>query len=179
VQLAAKGKFPAFRQYYATLRGTRAATFESASLDSNTVNLRYPAAGWQVADNAAIGGSFSQADKDGRHTLGAYAGTGERGELMRKYLFLKPGSYRFAARYLAQDNAPDSEVRWDLQCLSASGNTAKWFVATPVRQGSFATTQEFALGNDCPNQMLVLQVAGGSGQLGAEFTLRSVDIARR
>jgi hypothetical protein len=109
----------------------------------------------------------------------AFAGTGERGELMRKYLFLKPGNYRFAARYLAQESAPDSEIRWDLQCLSASGNAAKWFVATPVGQGSFAAAQDFTLGSDCANQMLVLQVAGGSGQLGTEFTLRSVDILRR
>lgn len=49
----------------------------------------------------------------------------------------------------------------------------------PVSQGSFATTQDFAIGADCANQALILQVAGGSGQLGAEFTLRSVDISRR
>lgn len=178
-QLAAKGKFPAFRQYYLSLKGNHASTFEAASFGKDTVNLRYPAAGWQIADNPAIGGAFSQADKDGRHTLAAFAGSGERGELMRKYLFLKPGNYRFAARYSAQDGAADSETKWELQCLSASGNASKWIAAEPIRQGSFASTQDFSLGPDCPNQLLALQVAGGSGQLGAEFTLRSVDIIRR
>lgn len=178
-QLAAKNKFPAFRQYYLSLRGSRESTLATASLTKDTVNLRYPVAGWQIVESPAIGGAFSQADKAGRHSLAAFAGSGERGEVMRKYLFLKPGNYRFAARYQVLEGAPDSEIRWDLQCLSAKANVSKWFATTPVRQGNFATTQDFTLGSDCANQALVLQVAGGSGQLGAEFTLRSVDIVRR
>ncbi len=179
VQLATKSRFPAFRQYYLSLKGNHASTFETASLNNDTVNVRYPAAGWQLVDNAAIGGAFSQADKNGGHSLAAFAGTGERGELMRKYLFLKPGNYRFAARYSAVETAPESEVRWELQCFAASENVSKWFVATPVRKGSFVSTQDFNISADCPNQLLALQVAGGSGQLGAEFTVRSVDVDRR
>jgi hypothetical protein len=38
---------------------------------------------------------------------------------------------------------------------------------------------DFDLGADCRNQMLILQVAGGSGQTGMEFTLRSVNIKPR
>jgi hypothetical protein len=178
-KLATSSKFSAFRQYYLSLVGSKAVTLTTASLNSNTVNLRYPAAGWQIADRPAIGGSFSQAGKKGQSMLNGFAGSGERGELMKKYLFLKPGNYRFVARHQSQETAPDSEVRWDLQCLSASGNKARWFVATPVRRGSFDTGQDFSLGPDCPIQMLVLNVAGGSGQLGAEFTARSVDILRR
>jgi hypothetical protein len=98
---------------------------------------------------------------------------------MRKYLFLKPGNYRFAARYSAQESAPDGEIRWDLQCLSAAGNSSKWFTAAPIRRGQASDAQEFSLGADCAYQMLILQLAGGSGQLGAEFTLQSVDITRR
>ncbi len=178
-QLAAKGKFPAFRQYYLSLAGNRSSTFASASLGNDTVNLRYPAAGWQLVDNPSIGGGFVPSGKKGYYSLTAFAGSGERGELMRKYLFLRPGNYSFLARYQAQEEASDSEIRWDLQCLSESGNIARWFAATPVRQGRFNTTQDFTIGADCSNQMLILQVAGGSGQLGAEFTLQSVDITRR
>jgi hypothetical protein len=178
-KLATASKFSAFRQYYLSLKGAKPSTLMTASLNRDTVNLRYPAAGWQMADRPAIGGSFTEADDKGRSMLGAFAGSGERGELMRKYLFLKPGNYRFMARHEAQEAAPDSEVRWDLSCLSASGNVARWFVASPVRQGRFDTAQDFSLGPDCTNQMLVLQVAGGSGQLGAEFTVRQVDIVRR
>lgn len=179
VQLAAKAKFPAFRQYYHSLPGSTSAALRLASLDSNTVNLAYPVAGWQLVDNPAIGGTFSPADKDGRHSLLAFAGSSERGELMRKYLFLVPGNYRFAARYDAQESAPDSELRWNMQCLAASGNVMKWSASTEVRKGRSAVAEEFSLGDDCLYQMLSLQVAGGSSQLGAEFTLRSVDIARR
>ena len=179
VRLASKSMFPAFRQYYLTLPGSDAATLQSASLDRKTVNLDYSSVGWQPADNAVIGGSFSVADKAGRHSFLAFAASGERGELMRKYLFLKPGDYKFIANYEAQESAPDSEIRWDMQCLSASSNIGRWFATTPVRKGRSATAQEFSLDAECPYQILSLQLAGGSSQLGAEFTLRSIDITSR
>lgn len=177
-QLAAKGRFQAFRQYYASLKGSNAATFRTAAMNRLTVNLPFSQAGWQVADNPAVGGSFSAADSQGRHRLVAFAGSGERSELMRKILFLKPGSYRFRAVYEAQDSAPDSEIRWDLLCMSAAGNTGKWFIASPVRKGRTAVSDTIQLGADCPNQLLLMLAAGGSGQLGAEFTLASVDLAK-
>jgi hypothetical protein len=178
LQLSAKSKFPTFRQYYLSLPGASDASLRTASLTKATVNLRYPAAGWQLVENPVIGGSFSQPDRQGRYSLTAFAGSGERGELMRKFLLLEPGSYRFVARYTAQEGAPDSEIRWELQCLSAAGNKSMWFTGAPVRQGTSSATQQFTLSTGCPNQLLLLQVAGGSGQLGAEFTVQSVDIVR-
>ena len=178
-QLASKNKFPAFRQYYLSLKGSNRAAFQSASLTKNTVNVRYSAVGWQVVESPGIGGSFSQPDSKGRLALSAFAGSGERGEVMRKLLFLDPGNYRFQTQYSAQDGVSDAEIRWDLQCITATGNVTKWFVTTPVREGNFAQMQDFLIGNDCRNQMLILQAAGGSSQLGAEFTLRSVNITPR
>ncbi len=178
-QLAAKSKFLAFRQYYLSLPESVDDTLQSAALNRATVNLRHNAAGWQLMDNPAIGGAFSNIDRAGRYSLSAFAGSGERGELMRKYLFLKPGSYRFAANYDAAEGADNAEIRWDLQCLSAKGNSSAWFAATPVRKGRSATAQEFEIGSNCANQMLMLQLAGGSSQIGTEFVLQSVDITRR
>jgi hypothetical protein len=175
-QLAAKNKFPAFRQYYLSLKGSNISAFRSASLTKATVNLAYPAAGWQVVENVGIGGAFSQPDGKGRFSLAAFAGSGERGEVMRKLLFLEPGNYRFKAQYSALEAVSDAEIRWDMQCITPTGNVGKWFVDTPVRKGNFANMQDFNIGNDCPTQLLILQAAGGSNQLGAEFTLRAVDV---
>ena len=175
-QLAAKNKFPAFRQFYLSLKGAGRAAFQSASLTKDTVNIPYPAMGWQVVENPGIGGSFSQANNKGQFSVSAFAGSGERGELMRKMLFLDPGSYRFRVQYSALDGVSDAEIRWDLYCVSAKGNVGKWFVDTPVRKGNFGQTQDFSIGSDCRTQLLVLQAAGGSSQLGAEFTVRSVNI---
>lgn len=174
--LANKGQFSAFERYYASLPSVRPKALQTAAMNKDTVNLRYPAAGWQLIENAAIGGAFSEADKRGAFTLSAFAGSGERGELMRKLLFLKPGSYRFTAQYDAQSSAPDSEIRWDLSCVSAKGNSGKWFTSRTVQAGRSGDVQSFTLGADCPHQLLQLQLAGGSGQLGAEFVLRSVQI---
>jgi hypothetical protein len=87
-QLAAKNKFPAFRQYYLSLKGGNKAAFQSASLTGETVNLAHPAAGWQAIENVGVGGVFSQPDARGRFSLSAFAGSGQRGEVMRKLLFL-------------------------------------------------------------------------------------------
>jgi hypothetical protein len=175
-QLAAKNKFPAFRQYYLSLKGGNKAAFQSASLTEATVNLAHPAAGWQAVENVGVGGVFSQPDAGGRFSLAAFAGSGERGEVMRKLLFLEPGSYRFQAQYAALDALSDAEIRWDMQCITPAGNVGKWFAATSVRAGDFAHTQDFTIDNDCRTQLLILQAAGGSSQLGAKFTLRSVDV---
>ncbi|TSB01917.1 hypothetical protein [Sphingorhabdus contaminans] len=174
--LANKGQFSAFERYYASLPSVRPKALQTAAMNKDTVNLRYPAAGWQLTENSAIGGAFSEADKRGAFTLSAFAGSGERGELMRKLLFLKPGSYRFTAQYDAQSSAPDSEIRWDLSCVSAKGNSGKWFTSRTVQAGRSGDVQSFTLGADCLHQLLQLQLAGGSGQLGAEFVLRSVQI---
>lgn len=178
-QLAAKFQFPAFRQYYLGLKGSNAATLQSAGLNMLSINLPHSVAGWQLVDHPAIGGTFSSADNAGRSTLLAFAGSGERGELMRKYLFLKPGNYQFSALYDAAEAAPDSEIRWEMQCLSAAANVSKWIAAAPVRQGRSSASQPFSLGTECPYQLLTLQLAGGSSQTGMEFTLRAVDIKRR
>ena len=179
LQLAAKSQFSAFRQHYATLPGSNATSLQTAALSTATVGVPYPIAGWQLAENPAIGGGFTPPDKTGRISLSAFAGSGERGELMRKYLFLKPGNYRLFASYDAVEGAPDGEIRWVLMCLSTSGNTEAWFATSPVAKGKTVTVKDFTLAADCSNQLLAMQVAGGSGQLGAEFLLRSVDIKRR
>ena len=179
LRLAAKSQFADFQRYYLSLPGSISVTLWSAGLDRSTVSLRYPAAGWQLVDNPVIGGSFLPANRTGQHQLSVFAGSGERGELMRKYLFLRPGAYRFAASYDGNDRSNEGAIRWEMQCLSAKENRVVWSATTPVSKGRLATVQTFSVGIDCPNQMLMLQLAGGSSQTGAELTLRSVVIASR
>ena len=98
---------------------------------------------------------------------------------MRKYIFLKPGSYQFSAQYDSVDDVLDSEIRWEMQCLSSNATTSKWVSAAPLQKGRSSATEAFEIGADCPNQMLILQLAGGNSQTGMEFTLRSVAIKQR
>lgn len=177
-QLAVKGKLPAFRQYYLSLPGSNAAALQSVGLGKLTVNQLYPVVGWQIADNAVIGGSFSAPNKDGAQTLTAFAGSGERGEMMRKILFLAPGQYRLRAAYSAVESSPDAEIRWDLQCLEAAGPRDLWFNIDRMQSGRFGTSQDLTIPADCPYQSLFLQLTGGSSQTGMEFTLNSLSLTR-
>jgi hypothetical protein len=178
-QLIAKNRLAAYQRYYLSLRGTRAETLRLAAMTTATVNLPYPAASWRLVDHPAIGGQFVPSGENGRFMLSAFAGSGERGELMRKVLKLSPGNYRFAARYRVDETAPDANIGWSLLCLPSASPTARWTTDSPVRAGQSQSVQDFAIGSDCPFQILQLNVAGGSGQLGAEFTLSSVDITLR
>ena len=178
-KLAEKGQFAAFQQYYLSLKGSSPVTLQSAGLNKATVNLPVAQAGWQLTEGTAFGGGFSAFGNAGTSSLTAFAGSGERGELMRKYLFLKPGTYRFSASFDAQEAAPDSEIRWEMLCLTATDKTSKWLVASPVNKGRGSQSQDFSLGSECPNQLLTLQIAGGSSQTGMDFTLRAVDIKPR
>jgi hypothetical protein len=139
-QLAAKNKFPAFRQYYLSLKDSNKAAFQSASLTEATVNLAHPAAGWQAVESVGVGGAFSQPDARGRFSLAAFAGSGQRGEVMRKLLFLEPGSYRFQAQYAALEAVSDAEIRWDMQCMTPTGNVGNWLVDTPTHRGNCKTS---------------------------------------
>jgi hypothetical protein len=177
-QLAENEKLPAFRQYFASLPNSNVESLQMVALGKATVNLRYPAAGWQVVDSAAIGGGFSAPDKNGQQKLTAFAGSGERGEMMRKILFLNPGPYRFQANYSAVESSPDAEIRWDLLCLKAAGPSALWFTVDRVKSGRFSNAQKLDIPADCPHQMLTLQLAGGSSQAGMEFTLNSLSLTR-
>jgi hypothetical protein len=134
-QLAAKNQFAAYRQYYRSLKGSNDATLRTVGFNKFNINLPFPAAGWQLTENPVISGTFSAFDKSGLSSLLAFAGSGERGELMRKYLFLEPGNYRFSAVYDAADGAPDSEIRWEMLCLSAQGNASKWVVTQGPKFG--------------------------------------------
>lgn len=176
--LALKSNFSTFERYYNSLGNAPSSALSTASMTKDTVSIAYPAAGWQLTESPSIGGGFSEPNKNGRFTLSAFAGSGERGEVMRKYLFLKPGNYRFSAQYEAQQSAADSDIRWDLICASQKTPISKWFTNKAVKSGRSGDTKAFTLTPDCPHQLLLLQVAGGSGQLGAEFVLRSVDIVR-
>lgn len=179
LRLSDRSEFYAFRQYYLSLPGSTVATLRSSALNKSTVNLRYPAAGWQLFGNPALGGAFSSADKAGRHRFSVFAGSGERGELLRKYTSLRPGAYRFSASYKGEAGSADASIRWEMACMSAEENRVTWFSTTPVSEGQFRTIQAFSISADCPNQMLRFLVAGGSSQIGAEFLLSSVNITPR
>lgn len=175
-QLAAKGQFAAFRQYFLTLPGVRAQSLTTAEFNRDTVNLAHTPAGWQLSENPAIGGSFVQQGNSGIYQLQAFAGSGERGAVIQKLLFLKPGRYRFDAAYAAEDAVSDAELRWDLQCVTAKDSPSLWTQNARLLKGRSHSSRDFAIGADCPVQRLIFQLAGGSGQLGADVTLRSVSI---
>lgn len=176
--LAAKSKFDAFQQYYTSLSGASRETLNSVGLTSATVNLRYAAAGWQILDAAAVGGGFAEKEVPGQFRFNAFAGSGERGAIMHKYLFLAPGNYRLFVEHKAVESAPDANAEWIVQCLSNQTATGIGTAMVPIREGTFTAQTEFTVAPGCPAQLLLLRAAGGSGQSGAEFTVERITLGR-
>ena len=175
-ELANKSKFAAFRQYYLSLPNTKLITLQSAAIDKRTVDLVYPAAGWRVTDSAAIGGTFSE--DSGNYRLSAFAGSGQRGTAMQKYLFLDPGNYRFAAKYRIVNGSQDSAIDWSIRCLDATAETNLLTGWGHLKGGGAALSHDFSISKSCKAQLATLQIAGGSGQTGTDFLVTSVMISR-
>lgn len=175
-KLAEKNRFDTFRKLYRVLPGSRPTALNSVGLNTDTVSLKYPVAGWSIGDHPAAGGSFSQPADNGAISVSLFAGSGERQELMRKYTFYTPGRYRFVASYNVAQTATDAQIRWDFQCISTAGNTSVWLVIAPINKGAGSSTQTFTIPAACNNQQLLLSIAGGTDQSGSEVVLQAMSI---
>lgn len=178
-RLATKSQFAAFREYYLSLPDTDRATLESVGLNRKTVGLKHAPAAWQIAEAAALGGSFATTKIKGQYRLDAFVSSGETGSIMQKLLFLKPGSYRLTAQHTALENAADARIEWIIQCLDNQQRAIPiTTAASPVKAGGFAVSADFTVTGACEAHMVVLQAAGGSAQGGAEFSVERIDLRR-
>lgn len=174
-RLASKFRFAEFEKYYLSLPNTNRSTLTSADFGSKTIGLQFAPAGWQIADADGVGGDFAPIGA-GRFRLDAYASSGERGTVMRKFMFLKPGRYRLVARQSAPDTAPDARAEWIVQCLADEKATPVGSESLAVTSGKSVAEVRFDISPECRAQAIVLQAQGGSEQGGAEFSVERIEL---
>ena len=173
-ELAGKGKFRMYKQYYTSLPGAKVAALKSTAFDTDTVGAPYPTAGWQLFEGAGVGSSFVASVDSGQSTLTVFAGSGERNIVTRKLLFLAPGRYRINVSHSSDSSSSNAEAIWDVQCVTGGGTKSLWSKTVPISRGRFSATGIFSVGSACGAEMLSLNVAGGSDQLGTEFSVEKV-----
>ena len=177
-QLAGKDQLGTFKQYYESLPNSNASALQSVAFDKNTVGTSYPTAGWQLFEDVGVGGKFVSVANTGSNVLMAFANSGQRNIVTRKLLFLPTGRYRINVSHKSDSSPSNAEATWDIQCLLAnSGTKLLWSETVPVSRGGFSVIGAFSVDSSCDAEMINLNVAGGSDQLGTEFSVEKVSIS--
>ena len=176
-QLFAKGQFAVARKYYLGLPGAKPSVLTSLGFDADNMSSRSGPLGWQLVQGASTGANWSGGEGD--QALTAFANSGERGLIARKWLFLAPGNYRIDLTF-GTANMPDaSAIEWTINCLSEAPPVTIWR-SGPMRPVSGTKAKGTAqVGYECPFQSIEIAMAGGESQNGAELSVQSVQIARQ
>ena len=177
-QLAGKDQFGTFKQYYESLPDGNAFALKSVAFNRNTVGTPYPTAGWQLFEDVGVGAKFVSGANTESNMLIAFANSGQRNIVTRKLLFLPTGKYQINISHKSDSCPSNAEVTWDMQCLiSNRGAKLLWSETVPVSRGGFSVTGVFSVDSSCDAEMINLNVAGGSDQLGTEFSIEKVSIS--
>ena len=177
LQLFAKGQFTVAQKYYLGLPGAKPRVLTSLGFEADNMSSRSGALGWQLVQGASTGANWS--GSEGHQELTAFANSGERGVVARKWLFLAPGNYRIDLTF-GSANMPDtSAIEWTVNCLSEASPVTIWR-SGPMRPTSGTNTNGIAnVTQPCPFQSIEVAMAGGESQNGAELSVQSARITQQ
>ncbi|MEP9357631.1 hypothetical protein [Sphingomonas sp. KR3-1] len=158
--------FAEARRLYSRMPGATVAQLAQVGFAPSDRNGQFGAIGWQVKSESDSGASFMVGD-DKRTILSIFANAGTTATVATKILYVRPGSYDFAARLSKLDGGEGSTVRWQLRCPAFPGNQPVWSLdSANTSPGAILTVPA-----GCPVQFLDIIASGGSGQDGLETTI--------
>ena len=173
----AKGQFAIAQKYYLGLPGAKPSVLTSLGFDTDNMSSRSGPLGWQLVQGASTGANWSGGEGD--QALTAFANSGERGLIARKWLFLAPGNYRIDLTFGAANMPVTSALEWTINCLSEAPPVTIWR-SGPMRPTSGTSTNGVAnVTQACPFQLIEAAMAGGESQSGAELSVQSAQISRQ
>lgn len=176
LQLFAKSKFAVAQKYYLSLPVAKPRVLTSLGFEADNMSLRSGALGWQLVQGASTGANWS--GREGDQALAAFANSGERGVVARKWLFLPPGSYRIDLAFGAANMPDNSTIEWTINCLSEMQPAMIWR-SGPLRPLSGSKIDGTAkIPQGCAFQSIEIAMAGGESQNGAELLVQSSQIER-
>lgn len=174
-QLAAKQQYDAAVRFYRSLDGVDRSVPTSMRLGGDATDARFAPISWQLQNAPGVGGSFDGEATADAQRLSIYAGSGERGIIMSKLLFLAPGRYVVSQQLSDISMRDGASIDWEVNCLRQSGQDRIWRATLPVRPGRFVLPP-VTVSSDCPVQSVVLLMAGGSRQEGGQAVLSRIDL---
>jgi hypothetical protein len=172
-QLVVKERYAEARQYYLSLAGVDPNVPVSIGFGKMVTNPRFAPISWEVQNTPGVGAAFEGGENGDGQRLSIFAGSGERGAVLRKLLFLAAGRYAITQEIKLQRLGGDATATWEIKCLRVGEQRVMW-------RGSFSpvvgrkTLPPFDIAADCTMQSIALVVSGGSNQDGSEVILTGV-----
>lgn len=177
VKLAAKERYLEARQYYLSLLGMGRNVPISIGFDKAVTNAEYAPISWEVQNTPGVGANFEGGEKGNRQRLNIFAGSGERGVVLRKLLFVPVGRYSIIQDIKLQRLVGGASATWELKCLRSGEERVIWrgdFIARIGRQ----SLSPFEVPIGCNVQSITLSVSGGSNQDGSDITIADVALRK-
>ena len=174
-ELLAKGHFAVARDYYLGFPSAKSNVLRSVDFDVDNMWTRSGPLGWQLVQGASTGSDWSGNSSD--QALAAFANSGERGVIARKWLFLAPGKYRIDMAFGISSMPPTSAIEWSMNCLSEAQPVSAWR-SGPLRPVSGTKAYGFVnVTPSCRFQLMEIAMVGGESQNGAELVVESLQIS--
>jgi hypothetical protein len=174
-QLIAAEQFAAAKSYFLSLKGTDPKLLISPSLFSNNVSDRFPPMAWQPRNVSASGMRISKGATQEAALL-VYAGSGERGLVAQKKLFLERGEYAIGIRFGASQMPTGGSVRWSVACAGGAAPKILWQSDLLRPQPNSLSYMKFAVPENCLAQNIEIEMVGGQEQQGAEVEIVSIKL---
>lgn len=163
------------RKFNARYRVVDPSLLTSASFPSS-FDTKDALAGWRLFELPYALPQFVQEAPNKPLRLNVVASSGARGLIASKLLVLKPGSYRFYARYGNVALVSGASISWALKCLNDERLPVVWqSSATPVATLQYA--QPVTIPEQCRAQALDLIISAAGDQSESSMDIVSVVLA--
>lgn len=176
-QLTAKKQFGDARDYYLSLEGADKMLPLQIGFGKAATDAQFAPISWQLQSTPGVGGTLAGDGQGQAQQLSLYAGSGERGTVVRKLLYLPVGRYAISQQTRAQQLSDGASGTWEVKCLSVGDDRLIWRGDFPLSTGA-RTLPPFVIPSDCSTQSIELIVAGGTSQSGSEAILERVSLSR-
>lgn len=116
---------------------------------------------------------------EGEESFHIFADTGTTGDVLERFLSIRPGRYVFAVNQEIASAGVGASATWRLDCLHNGQFVRVWELREPMVANSSQLRDEMALPNDCAHQHLTLKVNGGGDANTLDFKVTSISIKYR
>jgi hypothetical protein len=169
-QLVNGGHYTDARRLYLSMAGSKEQRLSSVAFDGADRTGSHGPIGWQSFDN--VDGSGGVRDETKTLVMEVFASAANTLPVMRKLLFLKPGSYSFSATLSRLETDPGGYLRWQIRCMQGTQGVTVWTVDGVEKN----IRSNFSIAENCPVQLVEIIASGGQGQAGIDATISRMQL---
>jgi hypothetical protein len=174
--LADQREFPLMLALYARLPGMEPRLPRMAGFNAYTIDPKSGPLAWYGQSEASMGASFDVGTSGSSKPPRIFAGSGERGVVLRRLLALAPGEYRLDESRQFVTGGGGARAIWTMRCANDANGRILW--TGPDSRAAYRVTgiPGPIIPADCPMQRLELEAIGGDDSRGLELVIDRFDL---